>query len=150
MQIEKIGVCGSGEWYFYENGILVKRAHNKIVQSGIDLLAALFIAERQNSLPFHLAIGKGNTPAAATDTKLQSEAFRKEVSAKQRLGSTVSIRTQFFPAEANGDFHEFGIFIAGTGEAGSGTLFSRLVTPYSKTSNAVLTIEVKISFAAAS
>jgi hypothetical protein len=138
----------TGEWYFYENGILIKQEKNLIVQSGLSFLAALFIAEQQNDIPFHLAIGTGTNAAASGDTKLQAEAFRKAVSAKQRQGSMVRLRTFLLNNECNGNFNEFAIFIAGTDAADSGTMFNRLVTPVSKTQNTVLTIETRITFSA--
>lgn len=137
-----------GDWIFiYGDGKTVE-AKNLITQSGLNLLAALLIGEQTNSLPFHLAIGTGTNPAAAGDSKLQVEAFRKIVSAKTRQANMVRIRTMLLATEANGNWQEFGIFAAGTDQKDSGTLLNRLVTPISKASNTVLTIECRITFAA--
>lgn len=142
------GIKVRGDWLFiYSDGTVIERK-NLITQGGLNLLAALLIGEQQNSIPFHLAIGTGTNPAAAGDSKLQAEAFRKAVSAKTRQGNMVMLRTFLLNNEANGNWQEFGIFASGTDLTDSGTLFNRLVTPISKTSNTVLTIECRITFAA--
>ncbi|GAB7389002.1 hypothetical protein BSNK01_28400 [Bacillaceae bacterium] len=143
---EPIAICG--EWLFlFDDGTVIEKK-NLITQAGLNFLASLFVGEQTNDIPFHLAIGTGTNPAAAGDTKLQAEAYRKDVSSKQREANMVRLRTFFLSNEANGNWSEFGIFLAGTDQANSGTLFNRLVTPISKTSNQVLTIEVRITFSA--
>lgn len=138
-----------GDWLFYIDDQLVHEQKNLITLGGLGMLAALFIGEQIN-VPFHLALGTGTTQPASTDTKLVSEALRKPVSSKTRQGNMVRLRTFFQSQEANGTWNEFGIFVAGTDEIGSGTLFNRIVPTggISKASNQVLTIEVRITFAA--
>ncbi|MBN6186399.1 hypothetical protein JQN58_05285 [Aneurinibacillus sp. BA2021] len=144
----KDGIRISGEWIFaYEDGTVIRKK-NLIVASGLAFLAALFIGERTNDIPFHLAIGTGTGAAVASDTKLQAEVFRKIVSVKTRQGNMLRLRTLLAPNEANGDWKEFGIALAGTEELESGTLFNRLVTPISKASNMALTIECRITLSA--
>jgi len=113
-------------------------------------LAALFIRDggQTNDLPFHLAMGTGTTAPASTDTKLEAEEIRKEVSAKLRQANMVRLRTYFLANEANQTWYEFGIFLGGTDEAETGTLFNRIVPTggITKTSNQVLTVEVRITF----
>ncbi|BCJ86445.1 hypothetical protein [Effusibacillus dendaii] len=137
-----------GDWLFtYEDGMVIE-AKNLITQAGLNLLASLLINEQSNSLPFHLAMGIGTTAAAAGDTKLQTETFRKIVSAKSRQANMARIRTFLLSGEANGNFNEFGIFVAGTDAKDSGTLLNRLVTPISKTAQTVLTVECRLTFTA--
>jgi hypothetical protein len=148
MTLETIKV--TGEWLFYLDGQLVKQEKNLIVQAGLNFLASLLINETTNSIPFHLALGTGTTAPAATDTKLVNETLRKEVSAKTRSANMVRLRTFFLSGEANSTHYEFGIFLAGTATKDSGTLLNR-ITPtggISKTSQQVLTVEVRITLVA--
>lgn len=142
------GIHITGHWRFiYEDGTVIERK-NLITQSGLNKLAALLINEGTNDIPFHLAIGTGTNAASAGDTKLQTESLRKLVSAKTRQANMVRLRTFFLSNEANGNWNEFGIFLAGTDQKDSGKLLNRLVSPISKASNTVLTIEVRITFVA--
>lgn len=148
--VTKEAVKISGEWLFYLDGQLVKQEKNLIVQSGLNLLAALLIGEQTNNVPFHLALGTGTTAPAATDTKLVAEGLRKAVSAKTRQANLVRLRTFFLASEANSTWTEFGIFLAGTDQKDSGTLLNR-ITPtggISKSSQQVLTVEVRVTFSA--
>lgn len=139
-----------GEWLFYSEGKLIHRQKNLITQSGLDKIAAFLIAENTNSVPWHLAMGTGATAAASTDVKLETEGFRKLISSKQRQGSMARIRTFLITTEAVGTWTEFGLFLAGTGAADGGTLLNRLlpVGGINKTTNQVLTVEVRITFEA--
>lgn len=142
------GINIVGDWKFeYEDGTIIEEK-NIVVLSGLSFLAALFIGEKPSSIPFHLAMGTGTTVAASTDTMLYEEAFRKPVSTKTRQANMVRLRTYLLSGEANGDWKEFGIVLAGTDQIGTGTLFNRLVTPISKASNMALTIECRLTLAA--
>ncbi|BAU27638.1 hypothetical protein DFP93_102114 [Aneurinibacillus soli] len=142
------GINIMGDWTFeYENGTVIEEK-NIVVLSGLSFLAALFIGEKPSIIPFHLAMGTGTTAAASTDTMLHEEVFRKPVSAKTRQANMLRLRTYLLSSEANGDWKEFGIVLAGTDQIGSGTLFNRLVTPISKASNMALTIECRLTLAA--
>lgn len=151
--IAREGIKVSGEWLFYLDGKLVKREKNLLVQSGLNFLAALLIAEQTNSMSIHLALGTGTTAPAAGDTKLVAEGLinsRLTVSAKTRQANMVRLRTFILASEANSTWYEFGIFLAGTDAKDSGTLLNR-ITPtggISKTAQQVLTVEVRITLAA--
>jgi len=139
----------TGEWLFYLDNYLVKREKNLLVQAGLNYLASLLIAENTNEMSIYLALGTGTTAAAAGDTTLENEGLRKIVSAKTRQGNMVRLRTYFLASEANNpSWTEFGIFLAGTDVRDSGVLLNRLVTPFSKSANTALTIEVRLTFAA--
>ncbi len=148
--VTKEAVKVSGEWLFYLDGQLVKREKNLVVQSGLNFLAALLIAEQTNSMSIHLALGTGTMAPAATDTKLVTEGLRKAVSAKTRQANLVRLRTFFLASEANATWYEFGIFLAGTATKDSGTLLNRIVPTggISKTSSQVLTVEVRVTISA--
>jgi hypothetical protein len=148
--IDQEGIKVSGEWLFYLDGQLVKREKNLVVQSGLNFLAALLIAEQTNSVPIHLALGTGTTAPAAGDTKLVAEGLRKQIAAKTRQANLVRLRTFFLANEANGTWTEAGIFLAGTDLANSGTLLNRIVPTggISKAANQVLTVEIRLTFSA--
>jgi len=138
-----------GEWLFYLDGKLIRREKNLLVAAGLNFLAAMIIRENSqtNDIPWHLALGSGTTAPDSTDTTLENETLRKEVSAKTRTANLMRLRTFFTAPEANGTHYEFGIFMAGTANKDSGTLLNR-ITPtggISKTSSQVLTIEVRIT-----
>lgn len=140
----------SGEWLFCLDGKLIRREKNLITQAGLNFLAALLINEQTNSIPFHLALGTGTTTPAATDTKLVAEGLRKLISTKTRQANLVRLRTFFTAQEANQTWYEFGIFLAGTANKDSGALLNRIMPTggISKSSQQVLTVEVRITFSA--
>ena len=146
--IDKISV--TGEWLFYLDGVLVKREKNLIVGVGLNYLASLLVNENTNDMAVYLAYGTGTTAAANGDIKLEIESGRKIVSTKSRSGAMAKLRTFFITTEANGTWTEFGIFLAGTTVADSGTLLNRILPTggIAKTASTVLTIEVRITFAA--
>lgn len=134
-----------GEWIFYFSDGRVIRRSNLIVNTGLALIAALIMGEESNvDMPAHLAMGTGTTPAAAADTKLEAEGFRKPVSAITRQGNLIRYRAFFLSNEANEHWKEFGIFLKGTDVPNSGVLLNRVVAPISKTVQQALTIEVRI------
>lgn len=149
--VTKEAVKVSGEWLFYLDGKLIQREKNLITLAGLNFLAALLIGEQTNDIPIHLALGTGTTAPAAGDTKLVAEGLRKSVSAKTRQGNMVRLRTFFTAQEANNPaWTEFGIFLAGTDAANTGTLLNRIVPTggISKAANQVLTVEVRVLFSA--
>lgn len=142
------GILVFGDWVFEYGDGTFSNHKNMLVQSGLNYLAALLIAEQTNNVPIHLALGTGTTAPASTDSKLVTEGYRKAVSAKTRQGNLVRLRTMLLSSEANSTWREFGIFMAGTDLANSGVLLNRLVPPggISKTANTVLTVEVRLTF----
>lgn len=144
------GIKVKGEWLFYLDSQLVRKEKNLITQAGLNFLAGLLAGNQVADVPIHLAVGTGTDTPALTDTKLKVEVLRKDVSSKQQQANMVRIRTFFLPTEANGTWREFGLFLSGTDELETGTLFNRIVPPggISKASNQVLSIEVRVTFEA--
>jgi hypothetical protein len=140
----------SGEWLFYLDKKLILKDKNLLVTSGLNYLASLLVNEKSNDMSVYLAYGTGVTPAADGDTTLGSESGRKIVSTKTRSGATALIRSFFLASEANGTWSEFGLFLAGTEGLNSGTLLNRIlpIGGILKSASTVLTIEVRIVFAA--
>lgn len=122
---------------------------NVIVSVGKAFLAQLITGRVTNNIPWYMAAGTGTTPATNGDVKLQTEGFRKIVTNKLLSATTMRIRTYLLATDAIGNWSEFGIFLAGTAVANSGTLLSRILPPggVSKTSNQVLTVETDITIA---
>lgn len=142
------GFSVKGTWFFYYDNGTVLKAENLITQSGLNYLASILVNEKTNDVPMHLALGTGTASAKLEDVKLGNEGIRKVVSSKQRQGNMARIRAFFQAHEANGDWTEFGIFLSGTSTKDSGVLLNRLVTPISKASNQVLSVECRITISA--
>lgn len=149
---EKIGIFA--EWIFeYED---IHTGHkwtrgpykNKVVQSGLENLAALLIGEvSSTTAAVHCVIGSSAVAAAIDDDIIDmGETVRKAITSKSRQGAMARLRTFFGTAEANGDHQCVGIVARSTDLADSGVLLNRLVQPFSKSSNTNLTIEVRMTF----
>jgi len=148
---ENIGV--SGTWLFVwrdkDGNILETREeHNLITQSGLEALAALFIAELPANNAMYLALGTGTTAAATGDKKLEIEGFRKILTSKTRELNEVRLRFFLTTTEANGEWSEMGIMLAGTDVKDSGQMLNRILPAggIRKVSNQTLTVEVRIKF----
>ncbi len=148
---ENIGV--SGTWLFVwrdkDGNILETREeHNLITQSGLEALAALFIGELPQSNAMYLALGTGTTASASGNTKLQVEGYRKILTSMTRELNEVRLRFFLLTGEANGEWSEMGVFLAGTEIADSGQMLNRILPSggIRKASNQTLTVEVRIKF----
>jgi hypothetical protein len=148
---ENIGV--SGTWLFVwrdkDGNILETREErNLITQAGFEAIAALFIGELPQSNAVYLALGTGETEAASGDKKLEAEGFRKALTSKTRELNEVRLRFFLLTGEANGEWSEMGVFLAGTEIADSGQMLNRILPSggIRKASNQTLTVEVRIKF----
>lgn len=140
-----------GTWRFiFDDGTIIEE-ENLITTSGLGILAALICGDQDNSCSFVLGWGTGVTAAAAGDTSLETESSRKQVTTKTRSSSTVILSTFLYSTEANGTWTEFGVYVAGTLIAGTGTLLNRIlpVGGVTKTAGTNLTVEIDIALAAA-
>ena len=147
---EDVGV--SGTWLFTwrdeAGNVETREEHNLITQSGLEAIAALFIAELPANNAMYLALGTGTTAAANGDKKLEIEGFRKILTSKTRELNEVRLRFFLTTGEANGDWSELGIMLSATGIKDSGTMLNRILPPggIRKASNQTLTVEVRIKF----
>ena len=92
------------------------------------------------------AVGTGTTPAAATDTTLETELFRKILAQRTNDNNECTFRMYMTTSEGNGTLTEYGLFgEAASASADSGTLFERVIISKTKTSSKTLTIETKIT-----
>ena len=89
----------------------------------------------------YCAVGIGTTAAAASDTILASELYRKLISVRSSENKTAILKTFFNTTEANGTLQELGLFgDDATGTANTGTLYARTLTTRTKSQAETLTI----------
>jgi hypothetical protein len=148
---ENIGV--SGTWLFVwrdeaGNILETQEERNLITQAGFEAIAALFIGELPQSNAVYLALGTGETEAASGDKKLEAEGYRKILTSKTRNLNEVRLRFFLLTGEANGEWSEMGVMLAGTEMKDSGLNLNRILPPggIRKASNQTLTVEVRIKF----
>lgn len=149
---EKIGVMA--EWLFHYEDVVTGAKwtlgpyKNKVVQGGLDNSASLLTGENPSTTAaMHCVIGSNSAAAQTADTlATMTEVARGAIISKSRTGAMAKLRTFFAATVANGNHQCVGIVARSTDQAGSGTLLNRLVQPFSKTANTVLTIEVRFTF----
>lgn len=131
-----------------ERGWVLGPYRNKVVQGGLENLADLIIGGvPSETAAAHIVIGSNSAPAQSDDDLSDiGEVARKALASKSRQGATARLRAFFLADEANGDHQCLGLVARSTDVAGTGTLLSRLVQPFSKDSNTVLTVEVRWTF----
>ena len=144
----------TAEWFFhYEDAMTghkwtIGPIKNKVVQGGLENQAALLTGEvPSTTAAMHCVIGSSAVAATLNDDIADmSEVTRKAITSKSRQGAMARLRTFLQTTEANGNHQCVGIVARSTDAAGGGVLLNRLVQPFSKTSNTVLTIEVRWTF----
>lgn len=91
----------------------------------------------------YFAFGTGTTPAAATDTQLEDEQFRKQITqlSQPTDGQVVSLVSLGYN-DANFTITEIGVFCGddATGSANTGTLLSRVNVNIEKNSSLVINV----------
>lgn len=93
----------------------------------------------------HIALGSSATAPANADTQLGTEVYRNTVASKT-YANNIAYLTGFFSAtETNGTYREVGVFLAGTGTANSGTLFSHAAINVTKSASETLTVDWTIT-----
>lgn len=130
------------------------RKHNLAVTAGLESiaqrLAGVDVPANKKGTITYLALGTGTTAAAAGDTTLDTEVFRKLVSARTYTGAVAKYRVFINTTEANVTIKELGLFgDDATGTADTGTLYARLIVDKAKTSAETLTVDWEVELAAA-
>lgn len=114
----------------YGNIKETRHVHNRIVDTGLELIASLITGKPNDDnfidKPTCIGIGSDNSRVQASDTKLLGHLIRKNFSKVERKNNNVTFTSVFLPGEPN--YHnvrigEVGLYNASTG----GTLFNRCV-----------------------
>src|SRR4051812_40324907 len=110
---------------FGPNGELKERReiHNLTPTVGKNATAEQLLAAPSKEKPTHMAIGTGNTAAAAGDTTLQTELDRNALTSKTRSGNVVTMIGTWAAGDGTGSIVEAGILNA----ASVGDLYARAV-----------------------
>lgn len=137
-----------------ERILSIQRHHNKIPNSGLNLLRDLLndksgagASVGQSPGSGYFAIGTGSTAAASGDTTLGTEIFRDVVTSSSATAQKLTITFSLGTGQANGyALREAGILNASSG----GTLFARAVhSVINKTSAITVTYTWEITFSSA-
>lgn len=109
--------------------------HNMIMNGGFDLLISSLINSSNRPDPLgYIAIGRGTTATAATQTALVNEAYRKAGTWSWNAGTkTFTITASWATGAVTGNITEGAVFNASSG----GTMFDRIVfsTPFAGASD---------------
>ena len=112
-----------GEVEIKLNDVVVVSKKNLIVQVGKNFLANAIL--NTSSTPFNaIAVGKGTTAAAISNTTLQTETYRTTFDSTTTANNVVTLVKNFLPGVATGPISEAGIFNNATS---GGTMLSHIV-----------------------
>jgi hypothetical protein len=123
----------------------VTTLHNTECTAGKNSLALRMVGAEKGQVTY-FAVGTGDTSGGnapdASDTALNDELTRKQISVRSATGNTANFRVFFNTSEANGTLTEIGLFGDDASvTADSGTLFARASISKTKTSAETLTID---------
>lgn len=133
-----------------ENGCIVWERHieNTLTVISQKIRSAMLMGQT-NGYTFddldikYIGFGTGTKPASPLDTKLQTEALRKQITKKQVISDgVVQTVVSLAPLEGNFGIKEIGVFCGpdATTEFNTGILLSRVVTNIPKNTNLTLNI----------
>ena len=91
------------------------------------------------------AVGTSGTAPVVGDTQLGAEIARATVGSNSRSANVVVFDFFYTTAQGNGALAEFGVFLAGTSTANTGSLLSHVLISENKTSAETLTVESTIT-----
>ena len=122
---------------------IVAEGRNLVVTAGLNQLASALIgADTFSASTWYLELGTGTTAVNAGDTALVTpDTATWRVATVAEVSSATATLESFYPTSvANGSWTELGLFTGANGTAGSGTLFARILTSWSKTSSQTATV----------
>ena len=123
--------------------VVVAEGPNLVVTAGLNQLASALIgADTFSASTWYLELGTGTTAVNASDTALVTPATATwRVATVAEVSSATTTLETFYPTSvANGSWTELALFTGATATAGSGTLFARILTSWSKTSSQTATV----------
>lgn len=127
----KIGLSGEFTFKIFDkDGNFKKKIiyKNKILKAARTKIADRLTNPTPDSdlLINYIAVGTGTNIVADTDTQLQTELVRKQVTSRTHSDDVASISTTFAAGEATGTLKEAAVIIEGTATADSGIFLSRV------------------------
>lgn len=137
---DKLNVIGEWRFKYYDKHMnLLKDTgwlKNFITGAGLQK-----VAECVETLPSpYIVLGTDTDPGETI-----TEYIRKQVVSTVRTGNVIRFRSIFLANEANTDFEKASLFYDATEIAGSGIMFNLLLQPFSKDSNTIMTVEVRVT-----
>ena len=110
--------------------VWTKEYENIIVQNFYDAIWAYLNADTDSPAADdielnYFATGDGETIANISDTTLENEIFRKQITSKSYTDSMFTCKLFLGAVESNFNIKEIGLFANGTSTPNSGTLISR-------------------------
>lgn len=119
------------EW-LKEKGVLleVHETHNLITTRGFETLTRFLTGDTTYTGGINYgALGTGVSPSPAlASTQLSNETYRKLYSSRTFDNNIAYVDFFYAATDTSGTFTEFGNFVAGTGSANSGRMFSYIST----------------------
>ena len=137
------GVGVRGDVTIRIDDAIVAEGRNLVVTAGLNQLASALIgADTFSASTWYLELGTGSTAVNASDTALVTpDTATWRVATVAEVSSATTTLETFYPTSvANGSWTELGLFTGATATAGSGTLFARILTSWSKTSSQTATV----------
>ena len=125
------------------NDVVVAEGPNLVVTAGLNQLASALIgADTFSATSWYLELGTGTTAVNAGDTALVTPdtATWRTASVAEVSSATATLEAFYPTSVANGSWTELALFSGATATAGSGTLFARILTSWSKTSSQTATV----------
>ena len=122
----------------------ITKQHNTIPTTGRTAMASWLSSASPSPATIRInycALGSGTNAPANGDTTLQTETYRNLIASETNANNIAYFSGFFSATETSGTYREAGLFIAGTGSANSGTLFSRVAVNITKSGSNTLTLD---------
>ncbi len=131
------------------DGQVVTAGHNLVVTAGLaEIAKALVGTDSFAASAWYIELGTGTTAVNSADAALVTPDTTtwRLASVTEASGSTVTLETFYPTSVGNGSWNELGLFTGATSTAGSGALFARLLSSWSKTSSQTATVSWTVTF----
>lgn len=131
------------------DGEVVASGNNLIVTTGLAELAKAVVAtDGFSASSWYIELGTGTTAVNAADTALVTPDTTtwRVASVVEAVGATATLETFYGTTVGNGTWTELGLFFGANATAGSGTLFARLLSSWSKSSSQTATVSWTVTF----
>lgn len=136
-------------WWHPRHWLPRRRRFTNLVTNGGRNVMARLLAGTSSDIPNYFELGTGTTTPAAADVALTTPdaATWKAIGAASVISSVYAMfEATYGTGEANGTWQELGMWAGSTAVAGSGTLFSHVLSEWTKTSSQTATVSWRILF----